>query len=329
MSDSKLAPLGADPTPQAVIVPYAAAAPEGARAALSALQLPHLDRLLPTLQAAPTDEGDEYHYIPPHERALARALGLPDGVSPAAPPPWAAHRAQQQGAAPGTAWAWFYPCHWLVGADQIQMSAPSELALSEREAQALLAVLAPFFAEDGITLQIDTPERWLASGEVFRDLHSAALDRVLRRDIQLWLPEGPGARTLRRLQSETQMLLYTHPLNEARQAARRPVVNSFWVSGSGVLPATWQAPRQAPTVWDTLRQPALDGDWAAWSAAWQQLDAGPVRELLQRSEAGHPIELTLCGERSAHRWHSAPRSLGQKLKGWFQRPRCNTALEAL
>lgn len=329
MPDLKTAPAAGASATRALIVPYAGAGPEAAQSALNSLVLPHLDRLLQRLQPEALDEGDEYHYILPHERALARALGLPDGQGGAGDPPWAAQRAQQRGLDTEQAWAWLSPCHWLIGADQIQMGAPSELGLDAAEAQSLIDVLAPFFAEDGIQLHLDTPDRWLASGEVFRGLHSAALDRVLRRDIQAWLPEGPGARSLRRLQSETQMLLYTHPLSEARSAARRPVVNSFWVSGSGTLPPKWRAPVQAPQVWEGLRQPALDGHWSAWAKAWQTLDSGLVLDLLQAAEAGQAVSLTLCGERSARRWQSGPRTLPQRLRGWLSRQRSNPSLEAL
>ncbi|MDD0811853.1 phosphoglycerate mutase [Curvibacter sp. RS43] len=329
MPDLKTAPAAGAPATRALIVPYAGAGPEAAQSALNTLALPQLDRLLQRLQPEAPDEGDEYHYIPPHERALARALGLPDGQGGAGDPPWAAQRAQQRGLDTEQAWAWLSPSHWLIGADQIQMGAPSELGLDAAEAQRLIDVLAPFFAEDGIQLHLDTPDRWLASGEVFRGLHSAALDRVLRRDIQAWLPEGPGARSLRRLQSETQMLLYTHPLSEARSAARQPVVNSFWVSGSGTLPAGWQAPLQTPEVLEDLRQPALDGNWAAWAQAWQAMDSGPVHELLKAAEAGQTVSLTLCGERSARHWRSSTRSLSQRLRGWISRPLSKPWLEAL
>jgi hypothetical protein len=29
----------------------------------------------------------------------------------------------------------------------------------------------------------------------------------------------------------------------------------------------------------SLRQPALDEDWAAWCDAWQALDAGPIARM--------------------------------------------------
>jgi hypothetical protein len=47
-----------------------------------------------------------------------------------------------------------------------------------------------------------------------------------------------------------------------------------------------------------LRAPALADDGAAWAAAWQALDAGPIQTLLAQP-ANAPVALTLCGERHA------------------------------
>jgi hypothetical protein len=37
--------------------------------------------------------------------------------------------------------------------------------------------------------------------------------------------------------NEAQMVLHAHPVNQARQAAGQPVVNSLWPWGGGRLPA--------------------------------------------------------------------------------------------
>ena len=68
------------------------------------------------------------------------------------------------------------------------------------------------------TLHYDQPTRWLASGPLFADLATASLERVLLRDVRAWMPDVKQARTLHRLHSEMQMLLYTHAFNEERSA---------------------------------------------------------------------------------------------------------------
>jgi len=304
-----------------LLIPYAASTAEGCQQALKGLALPHLDRLLARLSphTAQTDTGEETSFTPPHERALARALGLPfdDGRTP-----WAAwHRHQQGQPAHGQAWAFITPCQWHVSTDHITLRDPDSLGLDEAASRVLLAIVAPWFAEDGIALHYDQPTRWLASGALFDGLATASLERVLLRDVRPWMPEpraAQAARTLHRLHSEMQMLLYTHAFNDERAARGLPVVNSFWVHGTGPLPTPAPTPTTAPTVSTTLRDAALREDWRTWATAWAALDSGPVADLLRQSESGAPVQLTLCGERNAQGFHSAPRGLAQRIQGFFR-----------
>lgn len=304
-----------------LLIPYAASTAEGCQQALQGLALPHLDRLLARLSphTAQTDTGEETSFTPPHERALARALGLPfdDGRTP-----WAAwHRHQQGQPAHGQAWAFITPCQWHVSTDHITLRDPDSLGLDEAASRVLLGIVAPWFAEDGIALHYDQPTRWLASGALFDGLATASLERVLLRDVRPWMPEpraAQAARTLHRLHSEMQMLLYTHAFNDERAARGLPVVNSFWVHGTGPLPTPAPTPTTVPTVPTTLRDAALREDWRTWATAWAALDAGPVADLLRQSESGAPVQLTLCGERNAQGFHSAPRGLAQRIQGFFR-----------
>ena len=280
-----------------LLVPYAVALGPGCEAALRTLALPRLEQLLARLAPDGEDVRDEFTLSPPHERALARSLGLAGGDGRL---PWAARAAAQDGADPADPpRGWITLCHWHVAPDHISMGHPEALGLTEAESRDLLAVMAPYFAEDGITLGYAEPTRWDAHGEPLRGLASASLDRVTGRSPDLWMPDGPAARPLRRLQSEMQMLLYTHPLTDERNARGLPAVNSFWLSGTG----EWSdgARTDAPELRmpDELRQAALHDDWAAWARAWQALDAGACAELLACLDRGEEVRLTLCGERAA------------------------------
>ena len=307
-----------DTTPSHLLIPYAAVQSPGGQQALASLELPHLERLLARLSPLESDVGDEESPSPPHERALARALGLPGGDGQL---PWAAWQVQQTGvdapAPDNAAWAFVTPCHWQVSTDHITLHDPAALALDEAGSRALLAVMAPWFEQDGITLLYDQPTRWLARGEAFANLRSTSLERVLQRDVRPWLQSAEQHPVLRRLHSEMQMLLYTHPWNEAREAQRQPTVNAFWVHGAGQLAANTPVKQQAPHMPLTLRDAALREDWAAWASAWQQLDAGSVAQLAAQAARGSAVQLTLCGESSAFSWHSAPRSLRQRISSLF------------
>ena len=301
-----------------LLIPYAASAATGCQQALQALALPHLDRLLARLSPHPThsDSGEETSFSAPHERALACALGLPaqDGRIP-----WAAWHRHQQGQSPSSdAWAFVTPCQWQVSTDHVTLRNPDHLALADTASRALLDIVSPWFAEDGITLHYDQPTRWLASSPLFADLATASLERVLQRDVRAWMPDAKAARTLHRLHSEMQMLLYTHAFNDERSERGLPVINSFWVHGTGVLASPPASAATAPTVPTTLRDAALNEDWRAWTAAWTALDAGPVADLLRTAESGAAVQLTLCGDRNALALHSAPRTLAQRFQSLFR-----------
>ena len=120
------------PAPHHLLIPYAASRAPGAQEALKGLALPHLDRLLARLSTADASPGEETSLTPPHERALAQALGLgtEDGLIP-----WAAWHRLQQGQPTGqtpddSAWAFITPCQWQVTTDHITLHDPATLGPS-------------------------------------------------------------------------------------------------------------------------------------------------------------------------------------------------------
>jgi hypothetical protein len=329
-----LFPIVASPTMGAMsdgnhlLIPFASSHDAGCATASATLDLPHLEKLLARLVPGEADRDEETSLSMPHERVLARACGLPaaDGLIP-----WAAWEvARSRGTGP-TAWAHITPCHWRVGQDHVAMGHPGNLQLAERESQALLAAMRPYFEEDGIALEYRAPTLWLAQGEVFRNLPTASLDRVTGRAIDPWIPRSPEAGPVRRLQQEMQMLLYTHEVNEQRERAGLLPVNSFWVSGTGALPPA--APQAMPPGLETtqaLREPGLRGDWHGWAAAWQLLDSSSCAALLRRLDAGEAVTLTLCGDRAAQTWASpGGRGLMRRMGSLFAGKRALAVLESL
>ncbi len=308
-----------------LLIPHAASDDPGCRAALRTLQVPALTALLAQLAPGPVQRLPDDAFDTPAERALAEALALPgaDGRWP-----WAARTAAQAGLAPADhAWALLTPCHFEVGMNAVRLDDPSALHLADGEADALLASMAPYLAEDGIVCERWLDGRWLAHGEPFRGQATASPERVLAEEsLKDWLP---ASAPLRRLQNEMEMLLYTHATNEAREAARRMPVNALWISGCGSWPATPPAATLSPQVVTALTAPALRGDWAAWAQAWTQVDADHCAPLLAQLRAGRPVALTLCGRRSLLRLDSRPLSAWKQLTARWRRSDPATLLEAL
>jgi hypothetical protein len=144
------------------------------------------------------------------------------------------------------------------------------------------------------------------------------------------MPRGDAGRPLRRLQQEMQMLLYTLPVNEERERGGLLPVNSFWASGSGALPPASAA--RAPNglrLSPYLRDAALAGDWAAWQAAWQQLDARECTRLLAELEQGRAVRVTLCGEAGTRSWSSRDASRWRRLGAMFKPATVPSLLEGL
>lgn len=295
-----------------LLIPFASSLSDACAAVLADLPLPNLARLLVVLTASTRDDGDEYSLSPPHERAVAAAHGWAaqaDGCLP-----FAAQAAAADGLAVGDrAWGLVTPTHWHVGRDNVSLVDPAALALTDAESHAAFDAVSPLFASEGFQVAWGAPIRWYVAHDSLAGLPTASLDRVIGRNVELWMRTGgnPQGRLIRRLQSEVQLLMYPHPINELREQAGRPTVNSFWLSGCGRLPVGSAA--EPVDIADDLRAPLLAEDWVGWAEAWKALDSGALAACLAEAERGEAVSLTLCGERSAQRFDSAPRSLWQKI----------------
>lgn len=258
------------------LIPFASSLDAACQAAIKTLQLPNLTRFLKQAEVVHTDSGDEFDFIPPFERAL----GLTDQVI-------------------------VTPCHWSVGIDNIRMDNPDDLQLTDAESKALLVTVLPYFESDSITLKYQSPLCWKAISSMdLQSIHFASLDRVIGRNVDVWQPQTAASKDIRRLQNEIQMLLYTHPINEAREARGLPTVNSFWLSRQVCTPTD-----SHPCVNLALRESALRSDWHGWMTSWKAIDT-----LLAQA-----TQITLCGERhSVKLAEPLSRTFMQKTKRLFQ-----------
>ncbi|HEU4458794.1 MAG TPA: hypothetical protein VFR90_06695 [Methylibium sp.] len=308
-----------------LLIPHAASLSEAGQAAWAELALPHLEALLRRLETASRWEGDEYRLSMPHERVLGLALGWvgEDGTLP-----WAARSAAMDGVnvdRSRKAWGLISPVHWQVGREHLTMGDPDDLELDPDESRAFFEAVQHLFREQGWVFVWRAPTRWYVQHESLAGVPTASLDRVIGRNPDLWMPDHPAARAVKRLQSEVQMLLHTHPRNAAREAAGKLALNSFWLSGCGLPQLDRGDP---PRLLEALRAPALRGDWLAWREAWRELDAGPLREALAADKRGEPVKLTLCGERHALGLRSRAPGFGARLASMTQRWRDDRSVAA-
>ena len=210
---------------------------------------------------------------------------------------------------------------------------PQNLRLTAEEAAALAVALAPTFAELG-ALEVLAPTRWnlrlSAAAPAFQPLPQAAGRAAAP------LPLDAAHAPWRRALNEAQMVLHAHPVNQARQAAGQPVVNSLWPWGGGRLPqpraatthdALWSndpvargiarllqidgttlpdafgsAPARRPlAIFDALEQPARSGDAIAWRDELARFEAGWLVPALAALSGGRlgALRLIAPGELAA------------------------------
>lgn len=298
MSSSTVTPSDA----HLVLVPWAVSLSPGCEHALPRLDeagsLPYLRRLLGSLTRQRWLRGDEYQQATPHERFVARAMGWPDHDGDARMP-WAALQARQDGltVVDGEAWGLLSPGHWLMGRDHLTVLHPDELDLQDQESSTFFDAVRPLFESEGWRLHWGAATRWYAVHDDLADIPTASLDRVVGRNPDVWMPAHPRLRLIRRLQSEVQMMLYQHPLNEERERRGALSVNSFWLSGTGrALPSP---PTSPVKVLAGPRHALLRDDFEGWLQAWAALDDTELRLACQALDRQENVELTLCGERHA------------------------------
>jgi hypothetical protein len=217
------------------------------------------------------------------------------------------------------------PVHLLVGRDHLVLTDPARLGLDPDDAAALAEAIAPLFPEDGLTLHAQGARWYLHEtdpGRVLR-LRTHPMVGAVGRNIDAWLPDGDDARRWRRLVNEVQMTWFTHPVNERREAAGLPPVNSLWIEGrvpavavDQPLPAAWHAAAAlaarpplgaaAPPVTDTrgplqvderLLAAQLAGDPQGWTEAWETLDRTLFGPIARREGVWHDgADLVLAGD---------------------------------
>ncbi len=207
-----------------------------------------------------------------------------------------------------------------------------EVPVREVEAATLCASLNGHFAGQGMQFFAPHPQRWYVRIDTLPDMQTTPLSAVIGADVRKALPSGADAPRWHRLFNEIQMLLYAHPLNDAREARGEPAINSLWFWGAGVAPVAAQQNFQCTSsdevlaqmlaaaaavpfsawrerwrdqecagrqllVWSGLRAPLRHGDLAAWRSALQDFEisyAMPLWQALRSGEIGQ-LRLDIAG----------------------------------
>ncbi len=133
------------------------------------------------------------------------------------------------------------PVSLHVGLDHLVLQSSQALDLTDAESRALFDDAVAWLAPEPVRLSWVSVECWrlaeLAPDKtLFSSLRGASSHRACGRNIDVWLPQGAGARGWRRLVNEVQMRWHTHPVNAARLARGAPVINGLWLEGPAPVP---------------------------------------------------------------------------------------------
>jgi len=144
--------------------------------------------------------------------------------------------AWQEGGGEATHAYWLYvaPVNLLMGRDSFFLAEPAPLSVSKEEARSLINSLNQHFSQDGYHFYLQGND-WFLGLDADPSIVTTPVNQVIGKDISAYLPQGSGALAWAAWQNEMQMLLFSHPINQAREARQLPIVNSLWCYGLGKL----------------------------------------------------------------------------------------------
>lgn len=145
------------------------------------------------------------------------------------------------------------PIHLQADRDTAKLLPAEMLALSEEDAESLMKEINAFLLADNMVLSRRPGGGWYLTGMDAAQLESFPPSFLANRNASAYLPDGKDSGPWRRLMTELQMLLHTHPVNEQRERQGKLPINSLWFWGGGPLYSSMAITDQTPdhSVTDT------------------------------------------------------------------------------
>lgn len=219
-----------------------------------------------------------------------------------------------------------HPAHIHVARDHLVLTDVAQLELDEAQSRKLFASAAPLFTELGHEVVYGDERTWFLRADAWSGLRTSTPAAASGRNIDIWMPEGPGELAWRKLQNEVQMQWFSEALNEERELRGLKAVNSIWIWGGAEAPAATQSPYAASfglrgwhrafggedaagaaavaqasghrlLVLDALVELALAEEWGLWLQRMEELDRDWLAPLLEALRAGalDAVNLVLGG----------------------------------
>ncbi len=248
------------------------------------------------------------------EDALCEIFRVSGGLAPIS--------ASFDGLSPGC-WLRADPVHVRLQREQVVLL--PNVVVSAEEATLFCASLNEHFNNQGIQFFAPHPGRWYVRLDALPEIITVPLSQAAGRNIHGNLPKGADEKRWHQLFNEIQMLLFAHPVNEAREARGEVPVNSVWFWGEGfeVAAASQSASASSDEVlvemlasaasipfldWQPawrneaddellvftgLRSALQQGDLSGWRSALQDFETGYAQPLWQALRSGKITQLKL------------------------------------
>jgi hypothetical protein len=129
-------------------------------------------------------------------------------------------------------WLFATPVNMLLGRDSYFLTDPDTTPMSNEESAALIESLNAHFDGFGVRFYL-VNDIWFLGLDKDPEITTTNIELVKNQDIADHFPQGEGELAWHQLQNEIQMLLFSHPVNQAREAQGLLVINSLWCYGLG------------------------------------------------------------------------------------------------
>lgn len=138
--------------------------------------------------------------------------------------------------AQGAYWLYAAPVHLQLQRDTFSLA--GVLTLEPEQSAALTASLNKHFGADvsANKLQFFWHEKqWFLRLDSNPNIQTHVPQVALNKAVEAYLPTGEGVMQWAAFTNEVQMLLFEHPINQAREVKNLPVINSIWCYGLGKI----------------------------------------------------------------------------------------------
>ncbi|HEB82620.1 MAG TPA: hypothetical protein ENJ11_07145 [Gammaproteobacteria bacterium] len=180
------------------------------------------------------------------------------------------------------------PVYLRADIDHAVLTSSNDFELSEDEASAFCEILNKHFAEDSLRFFYSDHRHWFVESKQAVSLTTTPLSYAVARNINLLLPQGEDATRWKQILNESQMLLFSHPLNAQRESRGQVPVNSLWFHGSGSLPPATNADIATVCSNDRLLQ-GIAMHTGADSVALPDIASAYMAQLSQQEAAGQHV----------------------------------------